>query len=217
MREKMPSSKLDTWAPIGAELTRRMEERLGEVKGEFARVWWVEEDAVREDFAWPEGPFDAVIVPLAWAQVADKKMFVYKCLSVLRGDGLLLMSVLGSESFKEVWEVAGEGAAPLPDVRAAGDLLQRLKVALPVVDRDVIALTFKDLEGLKGAMAGAGERVPEGEWEETYVTRHGREDGRISATLEVIWLQGFRPAEGQPVAAKRGTGKVSLVRILGEG
>ena len=36
----------------------------------------------------------------------------------------------------------------------------------------------------------------------------------VRVTLEVLYLHGFRVADSQPEAAKRGSGKVSLVRIL---
>lgn len=52
--------------------------------------------------------------------------------------------------------------------------------------------------------------------EDAYRARFARDDGRLPLTLEVIYLSGFRPADNQPAAAKRGSGNVSLVRILGE-
>jgi hypothetical protein len=52
--------------------------------------------------------------------------------------------------------------------------------------------------------------------ERVYQRLFVREDGRLPVTVEVIWLHAFKPGEGQPVALKPGSGRVSLVRILGD-
>lgn len=217
-------------APVRAELARRLEERLGEVRGKLEDVLRV----TAEDFGSVEAEsMNAVAADMVLPLVEDVPLFLVKCLQVLRGDGLLLATALGAESFTEfrsAWAEIGEPSGhvvPLTDVRDAGALLQRLKLALPVVDRDVMTITFPDFASLYASLRAHGvgnfaRNRKQGlvtprklrRMEEAYVQLFARADGRIPVTLEVIYLHGFKVAAGQPVAAKRGTGNVSLVRIL---
>lgn len=218
-------------APVRVELTRRLMERLGEVKGKREAALVVKS----EDFEAGLGEFEAVATDMVLPLVEDVPLFLVRCLQVLRPDGLLLATALGAESFREfraAWAEVGEAqrhVVPLTDVRDAGALLQRLKLALPVVDRDVMVVTFPDFVALYKSMRAHGvgnffTKRAQGlctprrlkAMEDAYVRLFARADGRIPVTLEVIYLHGFKQAEGQPTAAKRGSGKVSLVRIMGE-
>lgn len=219
-------------APVRTELTRRLNERLGEVKGGRERVLRV----TQEDFTAEADAYDAVIVDMVLPLVEDVPVFMVKCLQALRADGLLLATTLGLESFGEfraAWAEIGEPqghVVPLTDVREGGALLQRLKLALPVVDRDVMTVTFPDFAKLYDSLRGHGlgnffvkrqqGLTPPAKlraMEEAYRKLYARADGRIAVTLEVVYLHGFKAAAGQPEAAKRGAGKVSLVRILDAG
>lgn len=228
-------------APVREEVHRRLRERLAEVKGEFARVAWVGEEILEEDFRLEGGPYDAVVVDGFLSVVEDVPVALLRCVEALRPDGLLLGWMLGVESFRELRAAWEEGdrlqvtggrevrEVPLTDVRAVGALLQRLKVALPVVDRDVLTVTFRDFAGLYAGLRGEGVgnfnlgrrkgltgRGRLAAMEEVYRRLFPREDGRVPVTVEVIWLHGFKVGAGQPVALKPGGGKVSLVRILGD-
>lgn len=222
-------------APVTCELARRLDERLVDIKG-LKSILRVGVEGLAEDYRPEGGPYDAVVLPLVMTCANDVPALLYKCVQACKPDGVVLATVLGLESFREfraAWAAVGEDSGhviPLTDVREAGGLLQRLKLALPVVDRDVLTVTFPDFDTLYKAMRdeGAGNVSPyraQGlatpakmrAMENAYRTMFGREDGRIPLTVEVIYLHGFRPSEsGQPKAAKRGAGKVSLVRILGE-
>ena len=219
-------------APVRAELSRRLEERLGEVKGGRHSVDRIfSEESVRQ--ATGGGGHDAVVADMVLPLVEDVPVFMVQCLQRLRPDGLLLMTALGAESFREfrdAWAEIGEPGAhvvPLTDVRDGGALLQRLKLALPVVDRDVMTITFPDFTSLyagfrahgvgnffTGRRQGLVTPCKLRRMEEAYRTLFPREDGRVPVTLEVIYLHGFKAADNQPVAARRGSGKVSLVRIF---
>ncbi|TKW60632.1 MAG: hypothetical protein DI628_06950 [Blastochloris viridis] len=213
-------------APVRAELTRRLEERLGEVKGDYKKVLRV----TREDFTAEPEAYDAVLVDMLLPTMEDVPVFLYRCLQALRPDGVLLATTLGVESFREfraAWNEIGH-VVPLTDVQEAGALLQKLKVALPVVDRDMLTVTFKGFDtmyeslrdhgvgnfstrrtkGLTGTERFAAMQV-------AYADMFMRSDGRLPVTVEVLYLHGFKPAASQPSAAKRGSGKVSLVRIVG--
>ncbi|RYG60564.1 MAG: hypothetical protein EON60_06730 [Alphaproteobacteria bacterium] len=220
--------------PVRDELTRRLQERLGEVKGGRQCVLHVtredEVDALTGDEA-----YDAVAVDMVLPLVEDVPLFMYRCTQALRGDGLLLATTLGTESFREfrdAWAEVGEvggHVVPQTDVREAGALLQKLKLALPVVDRDMLTVTFPNFDalydGLRAHGAGnffTGRRqglvTPSKlqRMQDAYTRMFARPDGRLPVTVEVIYLHGFKPDIAQPVALKRGSGKVSLVRILGD-
>lgn len=213
-------------APVREELTRRLEERLSEVQGLGPRVLRVE----REDFEVEEGGYDAVVVDMVLPVVEDVPLFLYRCVQALRPDGLLLASTLGVGSFGEFAAAWGEGGhvVPLTDVKECGALLQKLKLALPVVDRDMLTLTFGSMDAMydslrahgvgnvfMGRMQGLCGKGRFKGMEARYAEMFRRPDGRVPLTVEVVYLHGFKPAAGQPLAARRGSGKVSLVRIMG--
>ncbi len=213
--------------PVRAEFTRRLEERLGEVKGDYTRVLRV----TREDFVAEAEAYDAVVVDMLLPTMEDVPVFLYRCLQALRPDGLLLATTLGVESFREfraAWNELGH-VVPLTDVQEAGALLQKLKVALPVVDRDVMTLTFSGFDRMYESLRdhGVGNFAVKRRkgltgkerffaMQDMYERMFRRPDGRLPLTLEILYLHGFKPAPSQPTAAKRGSGKVSLVRIVGE-
>jgi hypothetical protein len=118
---------------------------------------------------------------------------------------------------------------PFPTLNDVGALLQKLGLALPVVDRDVVTLTFPSFAALVRGIRqeGGGLWRPDGcphlttprQWrqlEEVYRAQNPRADGRWPLTLEVLWLHAVRPGASTPKAAKRGSGTVRLVRIVGE-
>lgn len=222
---------------VESEIAARLQERLLEVKGDYTRVLQLDGRALEPGFVMGEVPpfYDAVTANLLLPVVEDVPVFIVSALRALRPDGLLLMTTLGLESFREfraAWAALGEERGhviPLTDVRETGALLQRLKLALPVVDRDVLTVTFRDFQALYAALRAHGAANfntarPQGlltprrlrALEDVYRRLFPREDGRIPLTLEVIYLHGFKSADTQPQAAARGSGKVSLVRILGE-
>lgn len=217
---------------VTAEIGRRLEERLGEVKGAGAQVWRVGAEVLDAGYAFdiPQEN-SAVLANVVLTGAPDVAAAVYQMVKSLRPDGVLLATFLGAESFTEIRQAFGpEHAGNLPDVQDVGGLLQRLKLALPVIDRDRITLTFRDFAGMYATLREEGWSgnalgwrrqglvTPRklAEMETRYRAMFGRGDGRLPLTVEVIYAQAFRPHDNQPVSAKRGSGKVSLVRILGE-
>lgn len=222
------------WAPVRDEISARLRERVAEVRLDMAKVCWLRQEVLEQDFCLPDAPYDAVIVDGFLPLVPDVPVVLLRCLQALREDGFLLGWMLGSESFREfraAWACVDEGpdahVIPFTDVKSAGALLHRLKVALPVVDRDIITVTFSGFEPLYAALRAHGvanfsTRRCSGltsparlrAMEQAYLQLFPREDGRVPVTLEIVYLHGFRPAPGQPSALKPGSGRVSLVRIL---
>jgi hypothetical protein len=51
---------------------------------------------------------------------------------------------------------------------------------------------------------------------EAYKDLAGDPDGRVRATLEIIWMSGWAPHESQQKPLAPGSAKVSMTRILGD-
>ncbi|MFT7433645.1 MAG: NADH dehydrogenase [ubiquinone] 1 alpha subcomplex assembly factor 5 [Alphaproteobacteria bacterium] len=177
--------------------------------------------------------FDLVISNLMLPWVNDVAKCLHMSGKVLKEDGLLLASTLGVESFKEfryAFEKAGLGGnhiIPLPDIQSVGDVLQRRGFALPVIDRDIITLSYPSFKAIYSDIQNLGAKnlnpqrrsTPIGKeaWakmEEIYRKNFSLEDGSLSLTLEVIYLHGWRPHESQPKALKPGSAQTSLAKAL---
>lgn len=150
----------------------------------------------------------------------------------LKGDGLLLMSGLGSESLPELKQAFLKAGStmphtnPLPDVRALGDLLTGLKFALPVVDRDMITVTYPSFGHLLADLkfTGSSNMHPQRnkglttprfmqKVEEIYMNDFAV-DGHIPVTFEVIYITAWRPHKSQQQPLKPGEGKIPLSEIF---
>ena len=245
-------------APVQTMLAARLQERLldlqgngqglpdgpllalhGAVASDFQHQGRavVQQGAVLEvaDVPSEGGPFAVAALHGVLPWVADVPLLLHRVAQQVQPDGVLLGWALGTESFAELalaWGALDGGryarVGPFPTLNDVGALLQKLGLALPVVDRDVVTLTFPTFEALVRGIRqeGGGLWRPDGcphlttprQWralETAYRAQNPRADGRWPLTLEVLWLHAVRPAASTPKAAKRGSGTVRLVRIVG--
>jgi NADH dehydrogenase [ubiquinone] 1 alpha subcomplex assembly factor 5 len=185
--------------------------------------------------------FDLVISNLTLHWANDLPGALYQIRQVLRPDGLFLATLWGGETLRELRaslleaEAAVEGGAsprvgPFVDVRAAGGLLQRAGFALPVVDADMITVTYDNAFALMRDLRGMGESNAHAQrrrsfsrrrtmlaMAEAYHARYADADGRIPATFQVIYLTGWAPHASQPKPLTPGSAKVSLKDVLDKG
>lgn len=183
--------------------------------------------------------FDLVIAAGSLHLVNDLPGALIQIRRALRPDGLLLGALPGGETLIELRESllqaeleirggAGLRIAPFADVRDLGALLQRAGFALPVVDLETLRVTFDHPLRLLRELRQMGQGNPLSERSrqpldratlartvEIYTRRFGTPDGRIPATFQFLMLSGWRPDPSQPVARRRGSGLLSLVRELG--
>jgi len=157
----------------------------------------------------------------------------------LRPDGLFIAALLGGSTLYELraslmtaeTELTGGAAprvAPMADVRDFGGLLQRAGFNLPVSDTDVVEVSYEtpfalmdELRGMGGANA-LNERsrrplrrdvlVRAGE---IYAEHYPAEDGRVTATFEIITLTGWAPHESQQKPLRPGSAAARLADALG--
>jgi SAM-dependent methyltransferase len=157
----------------------------------------------------------------------------------LAPDGLFLAAVLGGETLNELrraWLAAESDVlggtspriAPFVHVREWGALLQRAGFALPVVDADRRIVRYPDLLalmrdlrnlGLANALLSRSRRPVTRRLllrlTEAYAAHFAAEDGRISATFEIIYLTAWSPHESQPKPLRPGSAAKRLADALG--
>ena len=187
------------------------------------------------------GSLDLVVSGLTLQLVNDLPGALIQIRRALKPDGLMIASLLGGLTLVELREAfviaetelmggASPRVAPFADVRDLGQLLQRAGFALPVSDSEVLEVGYasalelmRDLRQMGWAnMLVERSRKPISRRllqrvVEVYAERHGRPDGRVKATFEIVTLTGWAPDESQPKPLKPGSATARLADVLGEG
>jgi SAM-dependent methyltransferase len=214
-------------------------EHLGEVNpGQpmtpYRRIDW-------GDLKLEAASFSLIISGLALQRVSDVPGFLAQARRALKPDGLFIAAFVGGESLHELRdcllsaesELIGSATMrvfPFVDVRAAGQLLQRAGLALPVTDSDKLTIRYPSLFRLMAdirAMAAPASLLRRGpvprltrrillRAAELYAERYGEPDGRIRATIEIIWMSGWAPHESQQKPLKPGSAKARLADALAQ-
>ncbi len=183
--------------------------------------------------------FDLILGALALHWVNDLPGALLQLRRALRPDGLLLVSLLGGETLRELrqaWmeaELEEEGGvsprvSPFADPRDLGGLLQRAGLALPVVDSDRLTVTYPDALALMRDLRGMGESNAVAERRRRFTRRatlaraaaryaaaFGRPDGRIAASFEIVTLTAWAPHDSQPKPLRPGSARARLAEALG--
>ncbi len=182
---------------------------------------------------------DLVVSGLSLHLVNDLPGALVQIRRALKPDGLLLAALLGGETLKELrqaWlaaeaEVTGGASprvAPFADVRDLGALLQRAGFALPVVDSEIVTVTYasplalmREVKGMGASnMLVARHRRPVtrgllARAAEIYAERFAQADGRVPATFEILTLTAWAPDESQPKPLRPGSAQARLADALG--
>jgi NADH dehydrogenase [ubiquinone] 1 alpha subcomplex assembly factor 5 len=196
---------------------------------------------VGEEEALPFAPgsFDLVVSTLGLHWTNDLPGALWQICRVLRPDGLMLAALFGGETLWELREALtlaeieiSSGAAPrvspFADLRETGALLQRAGFALPVVDGEVLTVTYPDAFALMRELRALGEtnalrhrgrgftrRAVLLRAAQIYRDRFGDAAGRIPASFQIITLTGWAPAASQPRPLRPGSAKTRLADALG--
>ncbi len=185
------------------------------------------------------GGFDLVASLLSLHWVNDLPGALVQIKRILKPDGLLLAALFGGATLVELrgallaaeLELDGGGSprvAPFADLADLGGLLQRAGLALPVVDRDTITISYPDPFALMADLRGMGETNPMCQRRrrptrratlhraaEIYQARHGTADGRVPATFQVLYMTGWHPHSSQQQALRPGSAGARLGDALG--
>jgi SAM-dependent methyltransferase len=189
--------------------------------------------------ALPEGEQDLIISLLHLQAINDVPGHLARLRRVLRPDGLLLAAFVGGDSLSELREAflaadlrvtggASARVAPMAQVRDAGALLQRAGFALPVADVETHRVRYGTPFALMTELKALGASNPLADRPRRFATRtllsaaaqayaesDSDPDGRVRATLEIIWLAGWVPHESQQKPLRPGSATVSMKDVLG--
>jgi SAM-dependent methyltransferase len=196
---------------------------------------------VADEEALPFAPasFDLVLSNLALHWTNDLPGALLQIRQALKPDGLFLAALFGGDTLTELREallgaeldLAGGVSprlSPVVDLRDAGMLLQRAGFALPVIDTDMLTVTYADALALMRDLRGMGEtnaaaerlrhptrRTVLAEAAARYAARHADAEGRIVARFQVIFLTGWAPSASTPKPARRGSATHRLADAFG--
>lgn len=186
------------------------------------------------------GTFDLVLSLLNLHWVNDLPGALAQVRMALKPDGLFLAAMLGGGTLKELRQAWMEAEAeieggvsprvsPFADIRDAGALLQRAGFALPVVDAETLVVRYADPMGLSTDLRAMGEtnvvlhrrktmtrRSTAAAAAARYASAFTGEDGRVTATFQILYLTAWAPDASQPQPARRGSGVIPLSVALGE-
>lgn len=189
----------------------------------------------------PPGEHDLVVSLLHLQAVNDVPGHLARLRRQLRPDGLLMAAFIGGESLTELREAflaadlavsggASARVAPMAQVRDAGALLQRAGFALPVADVETHRVRYGNPFALMAELKALGAANPLADRPrrfatrtllaaaaQAYAERDGDPDGRVRATLEIIWIAGWVPHESQQKPLKPGSATTRMADILGRG
>jgi SAM-dependent methyltransferase len=198
----------------------------------FTRI--APEDSPKEVLPLAPESLELAVSALALQFVNDLPGVLAQIRRALKPDGLLLAALIGGDSLTElrqsfaVAEAECEGGlsprvAPFTDLRDVGSLLQRIGLALPVVDVDRVVVRYDNAFALMHDLRRMGatnilverRRTPTRRttmlrMAQIYAERFADPDGRIRATFDVIWISGWAPHEGQQQPLKPGSARASL-------
>ena len=203
LRQRYPGAD---W--LGIDYCTAMLQGAGRGTGGWRR--WLPE-AMRRDalFAAADAgqlPVRAASAGLVWSNLllhwlADPLPVMAEAARVLETGGLLMFSTLGPDTLKELRGVFDDGyvhTQHFADMHDLGDMLVHCGFADPVMDMEVLTLTYSDLPALLAELRASGSicamqgrrrglvgRAAWQRWQARALER--MQDGRLPATFEVIY------------------------------
>jgi len=157
----------------------------------------------------PNGATDLVWSNMALHWHSEPDQVFKEWLRLLRTHGLLMFSCFGPDSLKEIrsaFEAADQSPHTLPfvDMHDFGDMLVNAGFATPVMDMEVITLTYTTVKQLLDEVRTLGGNplqtrrrglIGRAAWRKVSERLESmrRDDGRIPLTLEIIYGHAFKP------------------------
>lgn len=180
--------------------------------------------------------FDLVIALGTLDSVNDLPGALIQINRALRPDGLMMAAMIGAGSLPRLKaamlaadEAGGRGVAarihPQIDVRAAGDLLQRARFAMPVADSDTLIVRYSSLpaliadlraHGWTNTLASSGPAIGKSGLVAAMqrFAEDADSDGKTPERFDILYLSGWAPSPDQPKPARRGSATASLAGLL---
>lgn len=188
----------------------------------------------------PHRDYDLIVSLFDLQVIDDVPGFLARIREHLAPDGLFLAAALGGDSLTELrqaflaadMELTGGAyarVAPFVPLSDIGQLLQRAGFALPVTDVETHVVRYASPLALMRELKALGASNPLADRPATLATKRliatasatyeamaADADGRVRATLEIVWMSGWAPHESQQQPLKPGSAQISLTKILGK-
>tara|TARA_B100000029_G_scaffold84722_2_gene75378 strand:+ start:2032 stop:2925 length:894 start_codon:yes stop_codon:yes gene_type:complete len=156
---------------------------------------------------------------------------------ILKADGLFLCSIFGNKTLQElkhslcnaedqISNKTSPRVSPFIRIQDAGMLLQKTGFQLPVVDRDIIKIYYKDIFSLMKDLKGMGEsnslinrkKIFTSKKLFNFANKIYKKDfsnkGKIYATFEIIYFIGWKKHVSQQKPKLPGSAKKKLSEVL---
>ena len=185
-----------------------------------------------ENLPFHENSFDLILSDLMLHTSNNLKTSLEKIYTLLKPDGLMLCSMFGSETLRELKscllsaeeqfkEKVYPRINPFADIRTAGDILQSSGFKLCVVDDTTLRVTTKDTYQLVKLIRSMGENnyiniekpnISKNIWNKTSELMKDMtpEEDYVMSTFEILTLTGWKYHADQPKPLKPGSAKISL-------
>ncbi|MEO6396700.1 MAG: SAM-dependent methyltransferase [Devosia sp.] len=192
-----------------------------------------------EPLALPSRNHDLIVSIFDLQIVDDVVGFLSRARAHLKGDGLFLAAAIGGDSLTELREAflgadaelsggAFARVAPFIPLSEGGGLLQRAGLALPVADVETHIVRYASPLSVMRELKALGASNPLFDRPHKPATRQlivkageayeklaSDPDGRVRATLEIVWLSGWAPHQSQQKPLQPGSAEISLTKVLG--
>jgi len=217
---------------------REMESRLELIHREFTAVRRLDIPA-DEILNIEVGAHDLVTSVLDLQHANDLPGLLIQAKRGLKADGLFLAAMFGGETLFELrqslmqveLEIKGGVSPrvhPFATKQDMGALMQRAGFALPVIDSEIVSVTYDNIFKLITDLRGMGQTNILAERNKSYVGRDffmrvaeyyqehfADADGRIVATFEILFIHGWAPHKSQQKPLRPGSAENRLADVLG--
>jgi SAM-dependent methyltransferase len=234
------AKKFPTAFIIGSRLNPAFIDGLKTAKniGNLTTHDFIDDNSVSEMLPIEPQSADLIISVLDLHTVNDLPGALLQIKSALKPDGLFMGCMLGGETLYELRDTlmqteiqmlsgASPRVAPFADKQQMGALLQRAGFALPVIDSEIIRVSYTSMFNLMADLRGMGESnalnsrrkqfTGSGFFAEAasyYQNNFAEPDGRVTASFEMIFLIGWSPHDSQQKPLRRGSADHSLAEFL---
>lgn len=193
---------------ISMDISRMMLARLELRSGKAERWFAVMGEIDRLPFAARSADLVFCNLALQWAGDFARALGEFR--RVLRPDGMLLFSVPGPGSLPELRQKAGAGTSAempiyMPDLRDVGDLLMSTGFSEPVMDSELITLSYPDAASMARELAATGGAG----FAQLPASAGGA--GGVAVSFEIVYGTAFGAPEGRPV--RSGGGEVATFSV----
>lgn len=164
----------------------------------------VQADFCRLPFA--SRSFDLVVSNFALHWALDFGLAMQEIRRVLKPLGMFVFTVPGVGSFKGLEVAVGQSAQMpvyMPDLQELGDFLVSSGYAEPVMDSEVITLSYPDVAAMNAELAVTGGSG--------FVELSAAPSQNLELCYEVVYGTAFGPPEGQPI--RTGEGEVASFSV----